>query len=89
MADVLVEEIGEGRLYLSGNGQGLDAIKDAPTVLQNRPGSYKQSGFDTAYVSRYEGTDFLQWYGRRADGCFHPYGKLMRLTKAGKAAIQR
>ncbi len=80
----LAEEIGEGFLYINGDGQGLEAIKNDLVICANRPLPYKKSGFDTAHVIRYAGTDLLQWYGRRRDGRFHPWGKIMRLTKAGK-----
>lgn len=85
-AKPLVELIGDGCLYISGSGQHLNCLKDDEIIRAQRPGP--RSGFDTAYVSRYDRTDFVQWYGRRSDGCFHPWGKIMRLTPAGKKAAK-
>lgn len=73
-------EIGDGSLFLSGNGQGLNDLEKDPVAISNRPDSFHESGFDTAHLSRYEGTDFVQWYGRKADGCFHPWGKIMQIV---------
>ena len=78
----LVEIIGEGCLYLNGDGQNLTCLKADETIQAQRPGV--RSHFDTAYVTRYEGTDFVQWYGRKSDGRFHPWGKIMVLTQHGK-----
>jgi hypothetical protein len=83
----LVEEIGEGALWLGSNGQGLGAVERDPVVIKNRPG--RGSGFDTAHLVRYDGTDFCQWQGRRSDGCFHASGKILRLTAAGKRALRK
>lgn len=86
----LLVEIGEGCLFVGGDGQGLEALKDEPVVKANAPsGGYKKHGFDTAHLSRYDGTDFVQWQGRKRDGCFHAHGKIMKLTPAGKKAIAR
>lgn len=82
----LVEIIGEGCLYMSGDGQNLTCLKNDEIVKAQRPGV--RSHFDTAYVTRYEDTDFVQWYGRKSDGRFHPWGKIMRLTPAGKKAAK-
>jgi hypothetical protein len=85
----LVEIGGVGALYLGGDGQCLDCLKEDPLVKANAPtGGYKKHGFDTAHISRYEGTDFIQWQGRRADGCFHAYGQILKLTAAGRRAIR-
>lgn len=84
----LLKEIGEGCLYLGGDGQGLGPLRDDPVAKANAPaGGYKKHGFDTAHLSRYDGTDFIQWQGRKRDGFFHAYGKIMQLTKAGKKAL--
>jgi hypothetical protein len=82
----LAEIAGHGSLYIGGNGQGLNCLSADETVSAQRPG--RTSGFDTAHVSRYTDTDFIQWYGRKSDGMFHPWGKIMKLTPAGKKAIK-
>lgn len=87
MTEGFLEEIGEGALYLGGNGQGTSWLRDDPVAKRNRPGA--KARVDTAYISKYDGTDFYQWFGRRADGYFHPFGKIMRLTTAGRAALAK
>lgn len=88
LTEGLTEEIGEGCLYLDGDGQGLNSLKADAVVRANAPPSYRTAGFDTAHLSRYTGTDFLQWYGRKSDGRFYPFGKILRLTPAGRRALQ-
>lgn len=80
---------GEGWLALDGDGQGLDAVKDDPLVRKQIDGLTRAQRrlYDTAHLSRYVGTDFLQWYGRKADGRFYPFGEILRLTEAGKRAL--
>ena len=84
----LVREIGDGCLCINSDGQGLGPLKNDFVVKANAPtGGYKNHGFDTAHLTRYDGTDFIQWVGRRSDGCFHAWGKLMQLTDDGRAAL--
>lgn len=83
----LLREIGEGCLFLGGDGQGLEALENDPVAQANRPRG-KTGGFDTSHLSRYEGTNFIQWHGRKADGRFYPYGSIMQLTRAGIAALK-
>lgn len=73
-----LEIAGEGCLYLSGNGQGLQQLERDPVAQTEKPPA---TGWcDTSHLSRYDGTDFVQWVGRKADGRFHPWGKIMRLV---------
>jgi hypothetical protein len=81
----LLQEIGDGTLYLGGSGQGYEVLQRCPVARANRPGP--KARIDTAYICRFDGTDFFQWTGRKADGYFHPFGKIMRLTDAGRAAL--
>lgn len=85
-ADELTEEIGEGFLKLGGSGQGLEALHACPVVKKNRP-VFHRAKIDTAHLSRYDGTDFFQWHGRKVDGYFYPFGKILRLTAAGRRAL--
>lgn len=75
------EEIGEGTLYLGGDGQGTEVLYDCPVAQRNRPG--RSFGHDTANLYLLNGTEFFQWSGRKSDGRFWPHGKILRLTKAG------
>ncbi len=83
----LLQEIGDGTLYLGGSGQGYEVLQRCPVAQANRPGL--KARVDTAYICRFDGTDFFQWYGRKADGYFHPFGKIMRMTEAGRAVLKR
>lgn len=88
MSRVLVKVVDREPPRVGSDGQGLEALKDDETVRANRPyGSYKKHGFDTAHLTRYNGTNFVQWVGRRRDGYFHPWGSLMRITAAGLRAL--
>lgn len=82
-----LEEIGEGWLALGGDGQGLEIFNDDLIAKLNAP--KRKDRVDTAHLSRLEGTDFVQWYGRKSDGYFWPIGRIMRLTKVGKAALEK
>lgn len=82
----LVTVAGVGSLYIGGCGQYTDGLHDDPTVKKNRPDMRKER-MDNVYLCRYDGTDFVQWYGRKSDGYFHPSGEIMKLTAAGKRAI--
>ena len=76
-----LEIVGNGALNLNGDGQSVPAwCKDDPLAKQYAPKSYKKTGFDTAHLSRYVGTDFIQWYGRRADGYFHAWGPVFKIV---------
>lgn len=82
------EECGEGWLALGGSGFMHSVQQKAvrcPVAQANRP--KPRDRVDTAHISRLGNTDIYQWYGRKADGCFHPIGKFMRLTEAGKKVI--
>jgi len=80
------EEVGEGSLFVGSNGQGTDALEACPVARKNRPGV--GSRVDTAHLSLYSGYDIFQWWGRKSDGMFHPFGKLLRLTAAGFRALE-
>lgn len=87
MKSDLLEEIGEGCLFLGSNGSGTDALKRDPVAIANMPS--RKDRVDTAHLARLSGTDFVQWYGRKGDGSFWPIGRIMRLTEKGKALLHR
>ena len=74
--------IGHGALYLGSNGQKARDLRDDPLAKEHAPKSYKESGFDTAHLGQYDGTNFAQWHGRRRDGCFHPWGPIFEIYEA-------
>jgi hypothetical protein len=80
-----LEEIGEGWLALGSDGQGLEVFKGDLIAKLNAP--TRKDRVDTAHLARLNGTDFVQWYGRKSDGRFWPIGRIMRLTEVGKAAL--
>lgn len=86
--DGLVEVV-QGNWPLSGgDGALLEPLYADPIVKANKPtGGYRKHGFDTFHLSRYDNTDLVQWFGRRSDGYFYPWGQLMRITPAGQSAL--
>lgn len=76
-----LEDMGPGNLCLSGDGQGLEDLADDAVALKYEPKGAAQ-GFDTFHMKRFEGTDLVQWFGRRSDGRFHPWGNMMRIVEA-------
>ena len=80
-----LEEIGEGWLALGGDGQGLEIFQSDIIAKINAP--TRRDRVDTAHLSRLGDTDFVQWYGRKADGRFWPIGRILRLTNAGKKLL--
>lgn len=82
-----LKEVGEGWLSLGGgDGQGMEIFRDDPIAIVNKPG--RKDRVDTAHLSRLGNTDFVQWYGRKADGCFWPIGRILQLTEAGKRLLE-
>jgi hypothetical protein len=82
-----LEEIGEGWLSLGGDGSGMDIFNDDPVAKINAPKA--KDRVDTAYLARLGNTDFVQWYGRKSDGYFWPFGRILRLTHAGKIFFEQ
>lgn len=81
-----LKEVGEGWLGLGGDGQGLEIFNKDPVAKLNAPTS--KDRVDTAHLSRFDGTDFVQWHGRKSDGRFWPIGRIMQLTKTGKKILK-
>lgn len=67
---------------LGGCGQGdlINALERTPLARSERE-SYKRRDVDAVYLSRFDGTDYCQWVGRKGDGYFHPIGRIMRIIK--------
>ena len=53
----------------------LDDLCKDETAKRNRPPPV--GWCDKSMLSHIMGTDLAVWYGRRADGRFHPHGKVM------------
>lgn len=85
-APFFFEEVGEGCLFVGGCGQGTDPLRGCPIAKRNAP--TRKDRIDTAYISKLDGLPLFQWYGRKSDGCFHPIGKILRLTRAGFEALK-
>jgi hypothetical protein len=81
-----LKEVGEGWLSLNGDGQGMEIFRDDPIAILNAP--KRKDRVDTAHLSRLGNTDFVQWYGRKADGRFWPIGRILQLTEAGKRLLE-
>ncbi len=66
-------------------GQGMEIFEDDLIAKMNKP--TRKDRVDTSHLSRLDGTDIVQWYGRKSDGRFHPIGRIMRLTQVGKERL--
>ena len=90
MADTrepLFVEIADGSLRGGGSGQHTAPLERCPVAQENRP---PLTGWcDTCHIVQYDGCEVFQWFGRRADGRFYPYGRMMRLTEAGRVALAK
>jgi hypothetical protein len=64
---------------------GLDFLAISPLAVAERGG--RVGGADASYLSRFEGTDLVQWYGRRSDGCWHPIGRIMKIYRVADAPV--
>ena len=67
---------------VSGQGGLIGALQKSPLARAERA-SYKRGDVDNSYLYRFDGTDYCQWFGRKADGRFHPLGRIMQIIKAG------
>lgn len=65
----------------NGSGQGalIDALERTPLARAERA-AYRRRDIDTAYLCRFDDTDYCQWFGRKADGRFHPISRVMRIV---------
>jgi len=81
-----LEEVGEGWLALGSAGSGLEIFHSDPVARRNSPS--RKDRVDAAHLAMLNGTDFVQWYGRKSDGCFWPIGRIMRLTGKGKEKLR-
>ena len=79
MTKTILKEIGEGFLYLDVDGTDNEYLEDHKVAIRNRPPFV--GWCDTSYIANYKGTNFYQWFGRRSDGAFHHYGKIMMLEQ--------
>lgn len=66
----------------NGDGQGalVDGLQRTPlaalVLSDGRP-----RRMDHIHLSRFDGTDFCQWYGRAADGFHYPIGAIMQIVR--------
>lgn len=75
----------EATMGLNGSGQGelLDVLSKTPLARSEYKSYFvgKYDRVDTAYLSRFDGTDYCQWHGRQRDGCFHPMGRILKIIE--------
>ena len=65
----------------SGSGQG-DLLRELSRTPLARSEYGRPRGIDTAHLIRFDGTDYCQWYGRRADGRWYPFGRIMQIIRS-------
>jgi len=46
----------------------------------------RPKGVDAVHLKFWVGTDYCQWFGRRADGRFHPIGRIMEIIRTAENA---
>lgn len=71
---------------LNSDGAGLDELQRHP-LAQAEYASGRGRGrdrliIDTSHLTKYDGTDYVQWVGRVASGHFVPFGRVMKIVKA-------
>lgn len=69
----------------SGCGQG-DLLRELSRTPLARSEYGRPRGIDAAHLLRFDGTDFCQWFGRRADGRFYPFGRIMQIVRIQSSA---
>ena len=82
MKSALLQEIGEGQLFLGADGQIMrEGSYDRDEVaIANRPDRLAQElPLYKMYLARYNGTDICQWMGQDRSCAFQGYGRLMRI----------
>lgn len=68
--------------YAAGGGSGQGDLIQALSRLdlaQAEKGKPKR--VDHVHLSRFDKTDFVQWYGRHADGWHRPIGRIMLIVR--------
>ena len=83
MKSDLLQEIGEGRLYLSADGQVMrkGSYDKDEVAISNRPDRIAvELPLYKVYLARYVGTDICQWMGQDRTCTFRGYGRLMRIV---------
>jgi hypothetical protein len=70
---------------LGGSGQGdmLRALSKTPLAIEEYRTGRPKRPVDASHLSRYDGTDFVVWMGRHADGYFRPYGRILQIVPEG------
>ncbi len=65
----------------SGQGDLIQALAKTPLARAQVMPLYRERRprFDTIHLSRYTGTDYVQWHGRASDGHFHPFGEILQI----------
>lgn len=70
---------------LDSDGQGLDDLSRHPLAISEynagRGKGRNRLVIDTSHLTRYDGTDYVQWVGRIALGYFVPFGRLMKIVE--------
>lgn len=63
------------------NGQGnlMRELERLPLAISERG---RPRYMDHIHLSRFDETDFVQWYGRCADGWHRPIGRVMQIVEA-------
>ncbi len=69
---------------LGSSGTGLDHLRHHPLARSEYERGYGKGrnrlAIDTSHLSRFDVTEFVQWFGRFPDGYFRPFGAVMKIV---------
>lgn len=69
----------------SGQGDLIQELSKHPLAISERDAGKPWRKMDHIHLSRFDGTDYCQWYGRCADGFHRPIGRILQIVAASPA----
>jgi hypothetical protein len=64
----------------SGQGDLIKELAKHPLAISERDTGKPWRKMDHIHLSRFDGTNYCQWYGRCADGFHRPIGRIMQIV---------
>lgn len=65
----------------SGQGDLMHELAKHPLAISERDAGKPWRRMDHVHLSRFDGTNYCQWYGRCADGYHRPIGRIMKILE--------
>jgi len=63
----------------SADGSNTEHLEKDPVARRNKPPAV--GWCDKSFLARFDGTNLVQWFGRKSDGGYYPHGKVMRIVR--------